>query len=100
MGIGGVITAALLIGFVAIGLNRARAVSGRAECMNNLRQIGIATHTLNDGTKIPAIGLGTWPMDDATAEEAVAGALRMGYRLVDTATNTTPRYWAALGWTP
>lgn len=49
--------------------------------------ISIPTHTLNDGTKIPAIGLGTWPMDDATAEEAVAGALRMGYRLVDTATN-------------
>ncbi|WP_406449651.1 aldo/keto reductase [Streptomyces sp. NBC_01622] len=49
--------------------------------------ISIPTHTLNDGTKLPAIGLGTWPMDDATAEEAVDGALRMGYRLVDTATN-------------
>jgi 2,5-diketo-D-gluconate reductase A len=47
----------------------------------------IPSHTLNDGTTIPALGLGTWPMDDAEAERAVAEALRMGYRLVDTATN-------------
>ncbi|WP_405576908.1 aldo/keto reductase [Streptomyces sp. NBC_01092] len=49
--------------------------------------ISIALHTLNDGTTIPAIGLGTWPMDDARAEQAVADALDLGYRLVDTATN-------------
>lgn len=47
----------------------------------------IQTYTLNDGTTIPAIGLGTWPMDDAQAERAVLGALETGYRLVDTATN-------------
>lgn len=49
--------------------------------------ISIPTHTLNDGTKIPAVGLGTWPMDDAEAERAVATALESGYRLLDTATN-------------
>ncbi|MCX4767612.1 aldo/keto reductase [Streptomyces sp. NBC_01275] len=49
--------------------------------------IDIPAHTLNDGTGLPAVGLGTWPMDDAQAEEAVAGALELGYRLVDTATN-------------
>ncbi|MFF1308437.1 aldo/keto reductase [Streptomyces sp. NPDC058307] len=49
--------------------------------------ISIPTHTLNDGTKIPALGLGTWPMDDAEAERAVATALQSGYRLLDTATN-------------
>jgi diketogulonate reductase-like aldo/keto reductase len=49
--------------------------------------ISIPTHTLNDGTKIPALGLGTWPMDDAEAERAVATALESGYRLLDTATN-------------
>ncbi|MEU6578446.1 aldo/keto reductase [Streptomyces sp. NPDC046805] len=47
----------------------------------------IPAHTLNDGTTIPAIGLGTWPMDDVRAEEAVSGALGLGYRLVDTAAN-------------
>ncbi|WP_411151821.1 aldo/keto reductase [Streptomyces sp. A30] len=49
--------------------------------------ISIPTHTLNDGTTIPALGLGTWPMDDTQAEQAVRGALEAGYRLVDTATN-------------
>jgi diketogulonate reductase-like aldo/keto reductase len=47
----------------------------------------IPAHTLNDATTLPAVGLGTWPMDDAQAEEAVAGALGLGYRLIDTATN-------------
>lgn len=49
--------------------------------------ISIPLHTLNDGTTIPAIGLGTWPMDDTQAERAVVEALELGYRLVDTATN-------------
>ncbi|NED21192.1 aldo/keto reductase [Streptomyces sp. SID9913] len=47
----------------------------------------IPSHTLNDGTTIPALGLGTWPMDDAEAERAVTTALRTGYRLIDTAAN-------------
>ncbi|MEU8651651.1 aldo/keto reductase [Streptomyces sp. NPDC048737] len=47
----------------------------------------VPARTLNDGTTLPAIGLGTWPMDDAQAEEAVAGALGLGCRLIDTATN-------------
>ncbi|MFE0081827.1 aldo/keto reductase, partial [[Kitasatospora] papulosa] len=42
---------------------------------------------LHDGSTIPAVGLGTWPLDDEGAEKAVAGALRLGYRLVDTALN-------------
>ncbi|MYY03595.1 MULTISPECIES: aldo/keto reductase [unclassified Streptomyces] len=48
---------------------------------------GIPEHTLNDGRTIPAVGLGTYPLDDAAAEKAVAGALDLGYRLVDTALN-------------
>ncbi|WLW57867.1 aldo/keto reductase [Streptomyces sp. YU58] len=49
--------------------------------------ISIPTHPLNDGTRLPGLGLGTWPMDDTQAEQAVRGALDLGYRLVDTATN-------------
>ncbi|MFB7501336.1 aldo/keto reductase [Streptomyces sp. NPDC056161] len=49
--------------------------------------ISIPTHRLNDGTALPAVGLGTWPMSDAQAEPAVREALSAGYRLVDTATN-------------
>ena len=49
--------------------------------------ISIPTHQLNDGTRLPALGLGTWPMSDEEAERAVSEALQTGYRLVDTATN-------------
>ncbi|MER7841173.1 aldo/keto reductase [Streptomyces sp. NPDC096040] len=49
--------------------------------------ISIPTYSLNDGSAIPAIGLGTWPMDDTQAEQAVRRALQTGYRLVDTAVN-------------
>ncbi|PZR54306.1 aldo/keto reductase [Xylanimonas oleitrophica] len=45
------------------------------------------TLTLPHGAQIPAIGLGTWPMDDAEAAVAVRSALQAGYRLVDTAEN-------------
>ncbi|MFF2848000.1 aldo/keto reductase [Streptomyces sp. NPDC058001] len=47
----------------------------------------VPAHALNDGTRLPGLGLGTYPMDDAEAESAVAGALDIGYRLIDTATN-------------
>ncbi len=45
------------------------------------------THVMRDGHRIPAIGLGTYPMDDAEAEANVAEALMRGYRMVDTAVN-------------
>lgn len=59
--------------------------------------ISIPVHTLNDGTRFPAIGLGTWPMSDAEAEGAVAEGLRLGYRLVDTATNYRNEAGVGLG---
>jgi diketogulonate reductase-like aldo/keto reductase len=49
--------------------------------------ISIPTHTLNDGTALPALGLGTWPMTDDEARRAVRESLETGYRLIDTATN-------------
>jgi 2,5-diketo-D-gluconate reductase A len=45
------------------------------------------TVTLLNGVKMPQLGLGTWPMDDAQAAVAVAQALDIGYRLIDTAEN-------------
>ena len=41
--------------------------------------------TLADGTKIPKLGLGTWFIDDDKAAEAVRTAVKLGYRLIDTA---------------
>lgn len=40
---------------------------------------------LNDGHKIPQLGLGTWPLDDAEVAQAVAEAVSRGYRHIDTA---------------
>jgi 2,5-diketo-D-gluconate reductase A len=43
------------------------------------------TRTLNDGHEIPLLGLGTYPLNGAAGAAAVAGAIGLGYRLVDTA---------------
>ncbi|HKU01318.1 MAG TPA: aldo/keto reductase [Arthrobacter sp.] len=40
---------------------------------------------LNDGNRIPQLGLGTWPLDDEQAAAAVVQAVEAGYRHVDTA---------------
>lgn len=45
------------------------------------------TVTLANGVEMPALGLGTWPMNDREAESAVAAAIEAGYRLFDTAEN-------------
>jgi 2,5-diketo-D-gluconate reductase A len=45
------------------------------------------TYELNDGTTLPAIGFGTYPMRGAEAVTAIGQALETGYRLLDTAVN-------------
>jgi 2,5-diketo-D-gluconate reductase A len=40
---------------------------------------------LNDGHSIPQLGVGTWPLKDKEAADAVATAIDLGYRHVDTA---------------
>lgn len=42
-------------------------------------------YTLENGRKIPKLGLGTWFIDDDKAAQAVREAVRLGYRLIDTA---------------
>ena len=41
--------------------------------------------TLNSGYRMPVLGLGTWTQNDSTAQESVYGAIKCGYRLIDTA---------------
>lgn len=42
-------------------------------------------YTLSNGVQIPKLGLGTWFINDKDAAEAVRQAVKLGYRLVDTA---------------
>lgn len=43
------------------------------------------TLTLNNGAKIPQLGLGTWFIDDDKVADAVKAAVKAGYRHIDTA---------------
>jgi diketogulonate reductase-like aldo/keto reductase len=47
----------------------------------------IPTYDLSDGTTLPAIGFGTYPLRGTEGEDAVVDALAAGYRLIDTAVN-------------
>ena len=43
------------------------------------------SYTLANGMNIPKLGLGTWFIDDNKAADAVKTAVKLGYRLIDTA---------------
>lgn len=49
--------------------------------------MSVPTYTLNDGTDLPAIGFGTYPLRHEEGVTAIAAAIDAGYRLVDTAVN-------------
>ena len=43
------------------------------------------TYTLENGIKIPKLGLGTWFIYDSEVAEAVREDVKIGYRMIDTA---------------
>ena len=43
------------------------------------------TYELSNGMNIPKLGLGTWEIPDNRAAQAVRDAVKIGYRLIDTA---------------
>lgn len=47
----------------------------------------VPTRTLSDGTTMPAIGFGTYPLTGEDGIRAIESALDAGYRLLDTAVN-------------
>ena len=47
----------------------------------------IPRRPLNDGHDLPAIGFGTWPLKGDAGIDAIASAIEVGYRLLDTAVN-------------
>src|SRR6478672_634078 len=48
---------------------------------------GVISYALNDGTSLPAIGFGTYPLKGDDGIDAMVSALQAGYRLLDTAVN-------------
>ena len=52
-----------------------------------MAETSVPTYTLTDGTTLPAIGFGTYPLTGADGIAAVQSALEVGYRLLDTAVN-------------
>ncbi|WP_347350870.1 aldo/keto reductase [Intrasporangium sp.] len=47
----------------------------------------LPTIELNDATRLPVLGFGTYPMKGEEAVAAIGSALDLGYRLIDTAVN-------------
>ena len=45
------------------------------------------TVTLNNGVRMPVLGFGVYQMTDAECEASILEALRVGYRLIDTASS-------------
>lgn len=50
------------------------------------KSTGIESVTLNNGIKMPILGFGTLYLTGAMGEKCVSDAIRLGYRLIDTAT--------------
>lgn len=47
----------------------------------------LPTRTLGDGVSVPVLGFGTYPLRGDAGVRAIASALEVGYRLIDTAVN-------------
>lgn len=50
-----------------------------------MQQVQIPYRTLSNGSQIPEIGIGCWDAYGETVSQAIAAALQLGYRLVDSA---------------
>ena len=59
-------------------MDRGASVAGMAET---------PTRVLGDGTSVPVLGFGTYPLRGDDGVRAIASALEVGYRLIDTAVN-------------
>lgn len=47
----------------------------------------VPTYRLNDGTEVPQVGFGTYPLRGEAGIDAMVSALEVGYRLLDSAVN-------------
>lgn len=75
-----------ILTLAALALSCSSAETHKGEtAMTATNTTALRTVKLNSGYEMPALGLGTWTLTGATAENAVYAALKSGYRLIDTA---------------
>ena len=80
-----IICAAFVNIFGACGAQKAIEENSPKEAPKVNENYFIDDVTLNNGYKMPRLGFGTWTLDDDTAGACVYHALKVGYRLIDTA---------------
>lgn len=72
--------------YIHLFLKLAQRAENRRKESNQFINMPLPTHfTLNTGTKIPAVGFGTWQAAPHEVERAVETALCEGYRHIDCA---------------
>lgn len=52
-----------------------------------MTSVSVPTIVLNDAKTLPAVGFGTYKLNGSTGVDAIAGAIKNGYRLLDSAFN-------------
>lgn len=67
-------------------MNAAAGADPRTGATGAASSVPTATVSLSNGGRMPLLGFGTWQLTGQQAAEAVATALEVGYRHVDTAT--------------
>ena len=59
--------------------------AANSKAQNSNKGVTMQFTTLNNGAKMPLVGFGTWLIRGAECQKAVENALKVGYRLIDTA---------------
>ena len=67
------------------GSNNGNNKDDNTNYYNSLFKISEKNANLNNGYKMPILGLGTWTLSNTQAEESVYNAIKVGFRLIDTA---------------
>ena len=82
-----IIAAIIIINLTRTSINTNQPTQENPTMPNpNTSNITLAPTTkLNSGYEMPVLGLGTWTLDNETAENSVYTAIKVGYRLIDTA---------------
>ena len=83
MKINNIILLLLVVMLSAVGCSSGS--NSNSKDTGEIKNFNVPSVTLNNGYKMPVLGLGTWTQNNSTAENSVYVAIKEGYRLIDTA---------------